>query len=218
VDFAHTVAAAATRAQAKKYAAILVDLQLPDGDGVSLMVRLRAQPHNCDVPIIVMAGDPDQGRSDVRSNRLKVLRWLTKPVAFAPLVDTLKTAVAAPPRQRPRILHVDDDYEALALVNRELSSIADVVSADSLESARRILATDRIDLAVLDIALGQESGLDLLADLRGSLGNAIPVIIFSIHGADMTCDDHVRAALPKVNPSLEKLWDAVRDRLALLPA
>jgi hypothetical protein len=38
----------------------------------------------------------------------------------------------------------------LALVNQELGSIADVVSADSVESARRALVTDRIDLAVLD--------------------------------------------------------------------
>jgi PAS domain S-box-containing protein len=218
VDFAHTVAAAIARTDATRYAAILVDLLLPDGDGVGLIVRLRAQTHYRDTPIIVIAGDPDQGRSDVRSSRLNVLRWLTKPIAFAPLIDILKVATAQPPRQRPRILHVDDDYDVLALVNQELRSIADVVSVDSMESARRTLATDRIDLAVLDISLGADSGLDLLPDLLDNRGKTIPVIIFSAHGADHACDEQVHAALSKMDSSLESLGTAVRDRLALLPA
>ena len=217
VDFAHTVAAALARTDATRYAAILVDLQLPDGDGVGLIVRLRAQMHNRYIPIIVIAGDPDQGRSDVRSSRLNVLRWLNKPIAFEPFINILKVAITAPQRRRPRILHIDDDYDVLALVNHELRSIADVISADSVESARRTLATDRIDLAVLDIQLGQDSGMDLLPDLRGSLGDAIPVIIFSTHGANTACDQ-VHAALSKMNSSLESLGKAVRDRLALLPA
>jgi DNA-binding response OmpR family regulator len=218
VDFAHTVAAAVARTDAIRYAAILVDLQLPDGDGVGLIVRLRAQARYRDTPIVVIAGDPEQGRSDVRSSRLNVLRWISKPIAFEPLIHILKIAITLPLRQRPRILHVDDDYDVLALVNHELRPIADVVSADSVQSARRTLATDRIDLVVLDISLGEDSGLDLLPDLRGRLGHAIPVIIFSTHGADMACDEQVHATLSKMNSSLESLGAAVRDRLALMPA
>jgi len=218
VDFAYTVAAALARADATRYAAVLTDLKLPDGDGIGLIVRLRAQPDYRDTPIIVIAGDADQGRGDVRSSRLNILRWFGKPIAFEPLIESLKTATSLPPRQRPRILHVDDDYDVLALVNEELRSMALVVSADSLASARRTLATDRIDLAVVDIQLGEGSGLDLLPELRDSCGNFIPVIIFSNHGADIPCDDQINAALSKVNSSLENLGAAVRDRLALLPA
>jgi PAS domain S-box-containing protein len=217
VDFAHTVAAAVARTDATRYAAILVDLQLPDGDGVGLIVRLRAQANYRDTPIIVIAGDPEQGRSDVRSSRLNVLHWISKPIEFEPLIHIVKVAIPLPLRQRPRILHVDDDYDVLALVNHELGTFADVVSADSMQSARRTLATDRIDLVVLDIALGADSGLDLLPDLRGNLGNVIPVLVFSTHGADITCDGQVYATLSKMNSSLENLGAAVRDRLALLP-
>jgi PAS domain S-box-containing protein len=217
VDFAHTVAAAVARTDATRYAAILVDLQLPDGDGVGLIVRLRAQSNYRDTPIIVIAGDPDQGRSDVRSSRLNVLRWISKPIEFEPLIHILKVATTQPLRQRPRILHVDDDYDVLALVNHELHTIADVVSADSMQSARRTLTTDRIDLVVLDISLGEDSGLDLLPDIRGSLGNVIPVIIFSTHSADVTCGEQIHATLSKMNSSLVSLGGAVRDRLALLP-
>jgi PAS domain S-box-containing protein len=218
VDFAHTVAAAMVRTDATRYAAILVDLLLPDGDGVGLIVRLRAQSNYRETPIIVIAGDPERGRSDVRSSRLNVLCWISKPIEFEPLIHIIKVAITQPMRPRPRILHVDDDYDVLALVNHELRTIADVVSADSMQSARRTLTTDRIDLVVLDISLGEDSGLDLLPDLRGSRGNAIPVIIFSIHGADVTCDEQIHATLFKNSSSLESLGTAVRDRLAILPA
>jgi DNA-binding NtrC family response regulator len=129
----------------------------------------------------------------------------------------LKVATTPPLRRRPRILHVDDDYDMLALVNQELGSMADVISADSAESALRTLATDRIDLVVLDVTLGEDSGLDLLPELRGSSGNIIPVIIFSNHSADVPCDDQVDSKLSKMNSSLESLAAAVRDRLALMP-
>ncbi|MDB5584401.1 MAG: hypothetical protein JWR80_9577, partial [Bradyrhizobium sp.] len=218
VDFAHTVAAALALTKATRYVAILVDLQLPDGDGVGLIVRLRAQAHYRDTPIIVIAGDPEQGRSDVRSSRLGVLRWLGKPIAFEPLKHILKAATDLPPRQRPRILHVDDDHDVLALVAHELDAIADVVSVDSIESARHALAAGRIDLAVLDIALGSETGLDLLPDFRGSSGKAIPVVIFSTHGTGAVCDVQVYATLSKMSASLHHLGEVVRDRLALLPA
>jgi DNA-binding response OmpR family regulator len=218
VDFAHTVAAALARTTGIGYAAILVDQQLPDGDGVGLIVRLRAQTHYRDTPIVVIAGDPERGRSDVRSSRLNVLRWLNKPIAFDPLIAILTVAIASPLRERPRILHVDDDYNVLALVAQELSSVADVISADSVKNARQSLATDRIDLAVLDIALGGDSGFDLLPDLRGRFGVVIPVIIFSTHGANVAFDGQVHASLSKMNSSLEGLGTAVRDRLALMPA
>jgi DNA-binding response OmpR family regulator len=196
---------------------VLVDRQLPDGDGIGLIVRLRGQMHTRDMPIIVISGDPEQGRSDVRSSRLNVLHWLAKPIPFKPLIELLKAAAAPRLRGRPRILHVDDDYDVLALVNHELHSFADVVSADSVEVARRTLATDRFDLAVLDISLGGDSGLDLLPDLCSKLGDPIPVIIFSTHGAGLPCDEQVQVALSKMNSYLESLGAAVRDRLALLP-
>jgi DNA-binding response OmpR family regulator len=102
------------------------------------------------------------------------------------------------------------------MVAHQLSAIADVVSVDSSESALRALATDQIDLVVLDLLLGQDSGLDLLPSIRDSCGSSIPVIIFSCRGEHVPCDEQVKA-LSKMNSSLESLGDAVRDRLALTP-
>jgi len=61
VDFAHTVADALARAGATQYAAILVDLVLSDGDGVGLIVQLRAQASSRDLPIIMISGHAERG-------------------------------------------------------------------------------------------------------------------------------------------------------------
>ena len=104
------------------------------------------------------------------------------------------------------------------MVAQELRPMADVISVDSAEGALRTLATDRIDLVVLDIELGQDSGLDLLPDIHDRSGNTIPVIIFSCHGDKVRSDEHAGLSLSKMNSSLESLGEAVRDRLALMPA
>jgi DNA-binding response OmpR family regulator len=217
VDFAYTMTAAIQRAAATSYAALLVDLQLPDGDGVSLILRLRAQVEYRNTPIIVTAGDPERGRNDVRSSRLNVLDWSTKPVDFEHVARILQSAIVSQPHERPRVLHVDDDHDVLAIVTHALRETADVVSVDSVERARHALAAERIDLAVLDILLGTDSSLDLLPDLHDNSGNTIPVIIFSTHGTGFPCSEQVEATFSKSSSSLESLVTTVRDRLARLP-
>jgi DNA-binding response OmpR family regulator len=217
VNFAHNIATALERAEATRYRAILVDLTLRDGDGVDLMLRIRVQNNNRDTPLVVVAGDPYHGESDVRAARLNVVEWVSKPVRMSKLLPILAAAINPRPQPRAKVLHVDDDHDVLALVAHELRLIADVVSADSLQSARRTLATDQIDLAVLDIAVGSGNGLDLLPDLRDSSGNPMPVLIFSAHAARLQCSEQIQLALPKTTASLENLAVAVRDRLALRP-
>jgi DNA-binding response OmpR family regulator len=218
VDLTYTAAAAFACADTTRYAAILVDLHLPDGNGIGLILRLRAQAQHHDTPIIVVSGDPSWGYDDVRSSKLNVLDWLGKPVDFERLVEVLTASVASELNERPRILHVDDDHEMLTIVAAALSTTADVVSADCLDDARCALATGHIDLVVLDISLGQSSGLDLLPDLRDNGGNVIPVIVLSAQDAGLACDEQIQVALAKSGASLETLVATVRYRLALLPA
>ncbi len=217
-DFAYTARAAIDRAMAVQYSAFLVDLHLPDGDGVDLMIDLRTRPRYHKTPIIVISGDPDRGRNDTRSSKLNVLGWLSKPVDFEHLIGMIRTSILSDPGKRPRVLHVDDDHLTLAAVTDVLNAAVDVVSTDSLEVARHELAANSVDLAILDIALGSVSGLDLLPSLHDRNGERIPVIVFSANVEGRTCDGQIQATLAKSSTSLENLLAAVRDRLALSPA
>jgi signal transduction histidine kinase len=209
-DFAYTARDAITCAAAAQYLAVLVDLQLPDGDGISLILRLRELPQYCDTPIIVVSADPSRGRDDSRSSKLNVLDWLNKPVDFDHLMRLLPKPVVHDVSRRGRILYVANDN----VVAQALGTFADVISVNSIEEAHRALKVNEVDLAVLDVALATWSGLDPLPVLRDSMGNAIPVVVFSAQGANLACDTKVLAALAKSRTSIDNLMATVRDRLA----
>ncbi|WP_456775081.1 ATP-binding protein [Bradyrhizobium sp. USDA 4369] len=214
VDFAHSVQAALLRASTGRYAAVVVDLPLDDDECIDLARQIRSIPHHDKTDIIVCSDAPGGGDADASRRETSDLQWQERPIDVERLVSHL---AATPPsrRARPRILHVDGDHETLAVVARALEVVADMVSADSAEVARRILATERIDLAIVGTRLGTESGLDLLPDLRDPDGKIIPVIMFSNLDQVWPDDDQSQPALPKMTSSLDRLGRIVRDRLGL---
>jgi PAS domain S-box-containing protein len=182
VDFADTVTAAIARTDAVSYAAVLVGMKLPHGNGIGLLqVRASSRPADLDH-----------------------------------LVQILSASIAPGRPRRPRVLHVDDDHDVLSAVSKSLDSMADVVSVDSIADARRVMTTGAIDLAVLDIAMGVESGLDLLPQLHETQGKGTSVILFSAHGYSPQPNDDVHAALSKSSDTLASLVTMVRERLSLL--
>lgn len=88
-DFAYTAGDAIACSVETQYCAILVDLLLPDGDGIDLIVRLRELPQYGEIPIVVVSVDPSRGRSDPRSAKLNVFHWLRKPIDFDYLIRAL---------------------------------------------------------------------------------------------------------------------------------
>ena len=153
-DVAYTAEEAVKGAATRSYAAILVDLQLPDSDGISLIKQLRAQPRYHNTPIVVVSADPKRGRDDKRSSTLNVLDWLAKPVDTERLLRVLNRPIVRDCFVRPRILHLDDDRDVLRLVAQALGSTADVVSVESIDEARHVLDSQQFDLAVLDVGAG----------------------------------------------------------------
>jgi len=215
VDFAHSPNNAMKRARGTRYAAILVDLHLRDTDGIDLILGLRALRSHAATPIVVISGDPERGREDVRSARLNILEWFSKPIDFARLSRVLEAATSPTSHARPCVLHIDDDPDVLALVAHKLDTLVDVISVNCVESALSSLVQRQVDLVILDIGLGGHSGLDLLPKLRDVTGNVLPVIVFSTHASDIRCDDQVQSWLCKTSSSLDGLMEAVRNRLPL---
>jgi PAS domain S-box-containing protein len=215
-DFAHGRADAITRAATTRYGAIVVDLDLPDGDGPALIRDLRARPPGGTAPggkapIVGMTADAGRDREACASSLPD--DWVEKPVDTDRLAQILDRAAVREADGHPRILHVDDDPYVLEVVARALGDTASVTSVGSVEAARQVLAARHFDLAVLDIELGPVSGLELLPELRGGEGQAIPVIIFSAQGANLATDPQVQASLGKSRAALDRLVAAVHNRL-----
>jgi len=67
----------------------------------------------------------------------------------------------------PRLLLVDDDEDFLRMLGRALARRGlEVMTASGPEEARHILDEDCVEFAVVDLKLGQASGLTLVQDLK----------------------------------------------------
>src|ERR1043166_6526295 len=84
---------------------------------------------------------------------------------------------------KPRILVVDDDKSICNLLKAvlEMEEYGHRV-ASSGEEARRLMASDRFDVLISDIYLGDDSGLNLLAQMKEINPNA-EVVIMTAHGS-----------------------------------
>ena len=214
-DVALTANEAVTRVAATPYAAILVDLQLPEGDGIDLIKQLRAQPQIYNTLLVVLSVDLDPAHDKERpSTLLNIVDWLDTPIDVARLVRVLDRQIAGNGNTRPRILHVDSNPELLRVVAGALGAKAEVMSVDSIDKARRALAANRFDVAVLDVALAAGSGFDLLHELRNSEGDAIPLVVFSPPDANPVFAAQVRGALIKSRTSIDNVIATLRKRLA----
>ncbi|KAK0332516.1 hypothetical protein LTR94_024540 [Friedmanniomyces endolithicus] len=187
----------------EKFAAVLVDLQLPDADGIGLIRSLRARADTLDIPVVVVSADVARGKARGRS--LEVLDWLEKPFDQ----NRLRLAITAILKRlnvgRPVVLHVDDDPDILMVTAATLGEIADVRAADSLLSARAALANWRPDLIILDLGLPDGSGLELLPELSDPERDPIPVVVYSAQEMDAVLGDKVEAVLVKSSASLTDL-------------
>lgn len=207
-DVVPTGREALSAARTGVYAALLVDLQLPDADGIGLIRALRAKPETRDLPVVVVSADIARGLARGRS--LEVVDWLEKPFDQ----DRLRAAVAAiyqkTSDRKPRILHVDDDRDILEVTASALGAGAEITPAESLATARAALARMKPDLVILDLGLPDGSGLELLGDLGDDKGRTIPVIVYSAQEMDSALANRVEAVLTKSRTSLAGLARTVR--------
>ncbi|PZQ15774.1 MAG: hypothetical protein DI565_07970 [Ancylobacter novellus] len=206
---AGTVRAALKAVQADDFVAALVDLNLPDGDGLGLIRDLRRTPKGASLPVVVVSADADTTRHAPGADRLDVAAWMRKPVDASRLAAIVLQRARAP-ANRPRILHVEDDVDLCNVVSAALASLGDVVSVTSVAAALREIEAGNYELAILDVALEDGSGLDVLKALKRAEPRPVPAIIFSARDAERGVG---AITITKSRKSLSRLAEAVKDIL-----
>jgi len=141
-----------------------------------------------------------------------VIDWLVKPIDEDRLMQAVERAVRGQLGGRARILHVEDDPDLHQVVAAIVGGDARIEQALNLAEARERLARERFDLVILDLALPDGSGLELLPEL-GSLDPPTPVLIFSAHEVDKTVAGRVASVLVKSQTSNRELLERIRSAL-----
>jgi PAS domain S-box-containing protein len=105
----------------------------------------------------------------------------------------------------PQILHVDDDPDTLRLVASAFEDHAIVHSSPSLEEARATIERYDFDAVILDIAMPDGNGLELIELIQSQRSGSLPVILYTALDEDREEDVEVYARLTKSKASLAEL-------------
>ena len=206
-DIAASAAGARALLDQYAYRLMLLDLTLPDADGLQFLQELREDLTTAQLPVIVVSGRAHEGRAAFRGDAVTVVDWIQKPVNQERLKQALQEALRRV--KRPRILHVEDDPDIVQVTQALLEEMADVTHVGSLHDARRVMVEQIFDLVILDLGLTDGSGLELLDELKGRC----PVVIFSAQIPNRAITEQVVAALTKSVTSNEQLLATIKNSL-----
>ena len=157
---------------------IILDLILPDVEGLEVLRWLRENPATADIPVIVMSIAQDDGSAW----KLGIVDYLTKPVEDEDLLRSVERALT----WQGRVLIVEDDVDTVGLLSATMRQIGftPLVAANGYEAlamARRY----RPDLILLDLRLPGMDGYESLTHLkRDAITQTIPIVAISAHVAD----------------------------------
>lgn len=156
---ADSVSTALKALDAQRFDCVISDVRMPEVDGVTGLDQLRAiQPG---LPAILVTGyDPDSVIPEALAKGAFTV--LAKPVRIATLTRVVHACM-----RDPVVLVVDDEEPFLeTLVEGLRVGGLKVDCASGHEDASAMLASGRVDVCVLDLVLGDQSGADILVELQ----------------------------------------------------
>jgi DNA-binding response OmpR family regulator len=116
----------------------------------------------------------------------------------------------------PVIMHVEDDRDLGLFIQEALRGKAEVIPAYTVREAKEYLKRRGYDLIILDIAMPDASGLELLEALP-RLPAPPPVLILSASETASEVQKRVAAALVKSRVSEEKVIETILSLIHSAP-
>ncbi len=162
---------------ARDYApsAILLDLDLPDIDGFTVLDRLKRDPGTRHIPVHVMSAS----RERERALRSGAISFLNKPVSKEALQEQFARIQKFLLGGKRSLLVVDDEAsQREAIVALIGATDVDIAAVGTGEEALAALRTSHFDCMVLDLTLPDISGFDLLDIIGKDIAlRDLPVVI-----------------------------------------
>ncbi|HEX7816197.1 MAG TPA: response regulator [Dyella sp.] len=190
---------------------ILLDIGLPDVSGLSVLERLKRDPATRHIPVHVVSA---QDRNSV-AMELGAIGHIAKPATREMLVHAIGQLEDRHRQRMRRLLIVEDDQQLrqnlVLLLDRDQ---LDIRAVGSVADALAELAHATFDCMVMDLALPDGSGYDLLEHMAHSDAFSFPpVIVYT--GRSLTREEEHRlrkyskSIIVKGARSPERLLDEV---------
>ena len=177
--------------------AILLDLQLPQIDGLRILEHLKAHPQTRHIPVHILSG----GDKKHEGLSLGAVAYVEKPVSKEALDRTFADIEGFLHRKASKLLIVEDDErERRSMVELIGSGDVETTAVGSVDEALDALDKGHFDCMVLDLTLkgggkdgkgGTTSGFELLEKMAKKPElRALPVIVYT--GRDLSPQEETR--------------------------
>jgi CheY-like chemotaxis protein/signal transduction histidine kinase/HAMP domain-containing protein len=199
-------------ARLKRPRGIVLDVNLPDTDGWSVMEELKRDPATRSVPVHFISG----ADAPERAMSLGAVGYLRKPASKREVIEAIRTLMRPSAVGTSRVLVVEDDAAHGGSIVHLLATAG--IGAEHVSSAADALAAlakERFGCVILDLGLPDMDGLGLLEKLRTHPLMMMPPVV--VHtGRTLTREEtrrieaYAEAVVLKDGNAAERLVDEVR--------
>jgi DNA-binding response OmpR family regulator len=195
--------------QSRPFSLVLLDVTLPDGDGLDLLKELRATPGLTTVPVILLSAELDVkprlsgvGRgADEYIGKPYDLGYLVQRVSE--LVEKRQGALATMSGEGgtslagKRILVVDDSLTYRATLAQLLRQEGcEIFQAHSGEESLALVSAEAVDCVIMDLVMPGIGGMEAARRLKANPATAhLPVMILTGHDDGATRDEGARVGV-----------------------
>ncbi|MGZ5202041.1 MAG: response regulator, partial [Telluria sp.] len=157
--------------------AILLDIDLPDIDGFTVLDRLKRDPNTRHIPVHVMSSL----RERERALRQGAISYINKPVGREQLQEEFSRIQKFLMGGKRSLLVVEDDpAQRESIVHLIGASDLRLVTAEDGKAALAALESSHFDCMVLDLTLPDVSGFDLLDQIgQNPRLRDLPIVIYT---------------------------------------
>ncbi len=158
----------------EKFLAVIMDIALPNANGLELLKTINEHPQTKNTPVIVCSVESEQQKAFM----MGAVEYFVKPIKYNFLVEVLQSYKL---KKEANVLCVDDDLPTLNLVKQAIETagfnpVAENVSANVLD---RIKDMD-IDLAIVDLDMPDPNGFELIKLIKSEKKFAkLPIVIYT---------------------------------------
>ncbi len=159
---------------AKKFLAVILDIELPEINGMELLRKINNHPNMKNVPVIVCSVEVEEQKAFM----MGAMEYFSKPINYNHLVEVLQSYKL---RKNSTILCVDDDVPTLNLVSQAISTAGFKPLAEHISSRVIDLIMDKdIDLAIFDLDMPHPNGFELIKMVKSiEKFKNLPIIIYT---------------------------------------
>jgi len=158
----------------ESFLAIILDIELPQTNGLELLKKLNHHPNNKNTPVIACSVEAEEQKAFL----MGAVEYFVKPINYNFLLEVLTSYKL---RSDSKILCVDDDLPTLNLIKQAIETagyqpIAEHISANVMDKIK----DENIDLAIIDLDMPHPNGIELIKQIKSlDKFKYLPIIIYT---------------------------------------